>query len=95
MIKRQEMVANVADRTGVDPLSTGRVIDAFFEALTEYLSDGEAYNVPRFATFKPVHRAARVGRNPSTSERVHVPAQNSVKLVISDHLKRELNRPAE
>ena len=71
------------------------VLDVFFEVLAERLMDGEAFNIPRFATFKPVQRAARTARNVLTREVIHVAPQRTVKLVVSDHLKRRLNEDVE
>ena len=91
MIKRQSVLKEIAERTGVDQRVAGQVVDTFFEALAEHLVQGDAYNVARFATFKPVDRAARVGRNPTTLEVITIDPQKSVKLVLSDHLKQRLN----
>lgn len=94
MVKKQEIMAKVAVRA-VDPAVTpevaATVVEKFFETLAEYLKAGESYNVPRFATFKPVQRAARVGRNPLTRERIAIAPQKSVKLVLSDIMKEYLN----
>jgi nucleoid DNA-binding protein len=91
MIKKQEIMSKVAAEANVGSDVAGMVVEKFFEVLIGYLTAGEAYNVPRFGTFKPVQRAARVGRNPLTKERVAIAPQVSIKLVVSDQLKAKLN----
>ena len=42
--------------------------------------------------FKVVNRAAREGRNPSTGEKIHIPASKAVKFTPGANLKERVNK---
>jgi integration host factor subunit beta len=50
-----------------------RVVDVFFETITQTLEKGARVELRGFGSFSPRHRKARAGRNPRTGEPVSVP----------------------
>ena len=86
------MAKAISDR--IDGLTLTQIedcIDTFFEVLVDSLAEGDAYNQKNFGTFKAVDRAARVGRNPQTGERVEIASSKALKIVASSALKNRLN----
>lgn len=60
-----------------------KTIDAFIEVVTNTLKSGGTISLQGFGTFKTVNRAARIGRNPLTGEKVSIPAKRVPKLAFS------------
>ena len=50
-----------------------RVVEVFFETITQTLAKGARVELRGFGTFTPRYRKARAGRNPRTGEVVPVP----------------------
>ena len=89
-----ELIQNVASKVAsenVNKKQTIAVVNAVFEAVKEgILKDGHiAY--PDFGTFTVKTRKAREGRNPHTSEPIHIPETNTVSYRPAPKLKAALN----
>lgn len=65
----------------------GEIVDWFFATITKALSKGEEVAITGFGTFKTVKRAARMGINPKTSERIQIPAMTKPKFSAGKLLK--------
>jgi DNA-binding protein HU-beta len=76
-MNKAELVAVVADKMGGDELDARRYVDAVFEAIMIQVAAGDRVQVLGFGTFDRVERAARIGRNPQTGDRIQVPAGTS------------------
>ena len=73
-MKKIELVAAVAGKTGLTKKDAERVINATFETVAEALAKGEKVQVAGFGNFEVKAREARVGRNPQTKETIQIPA---------------------
>jgi DNA-binding protein HU-beta len=73
-MNKSELIQTVAQRVGVANAAAGLVLVATLDVIQEAMARGEAVMLPGFGTFKPVSRAARVGRNPRTGEALAVAA---------------------
>ncbi|MBT3368817.1 MAG: HU family DNA-binding protein, partial [Nitrospina sp.] len=51
---------------------------------------GDSVSLIGFGSFKVVDRAAREGRNPSTGEKIQIPASKAVKFTPSKVLKERV-----
>lgn len=61
-------------RKGQLPRGTAEiVVNTVFESLTRALQDGEKVELRGFGSFRMKTREERIGRNPKTGEKVHVP----------------------
>lgn len=77
------------------PLSTreiGIVLEAFELVVTETLTAGDHVRLSGFGTFSTRQRAARLGVNPRTLERVEIPAARVVKFTPGSELRAAVNR---
>ena len=73
-MNKTELIAAVAEKTGLTKKDAERVVNATFEAMTASLVKGEKVSVSGFGNFEVKTREARVGRNPRTKETIQIPA---------------------
>ena len=73
-MNKTELIAAVAEKTGMTKKDAERVISATFETVTASLAKGEKVAVSGFGNFEVKAREARVGRNPRTKETIQIPA---------------------
>ncbi|MBP6965326.1 MAG: HU family DNA-binding protein [Armatimonadetes bacterium] len=69
---KPELISAVARTTGLKKTKAGIVVDAVFDTMTEALGRNEPVAITRFGTFEVRTRAARMGRNPRTGERIRI-----------------------
>lgn len=67
-------------------------VEAFIAGVTELLKQDCVVRLTDFGNFRIVHREARTGVNPTTRERMTIPATNSIKFKASVALTRDCNR---
>jgi len=63
---------------------------AVIEGFSSALEKGDSISLVGFGSFKVVARAAREGRNPSTGEKMQIPASKAVKFTPSKSLKERV-----
>ena len=73
-MNKTELIAAVAEKTGMTKKDAERVVNATFETVTQALAKGEKVAVSGFGNFEVKAREARVGRNPRTKETIQIPA---------------------
>ena len=73
-MNKTELIAAVAEKTGLTKKDAERVINATFETVTASLAKGDKVAVSGFGNFEVKNREARVGRNPRTKETIQIPA---------------------
>ena len=73
-MNKTELIAAVAEKTGLSKKDTERVVNATVAAITDSLVKGEKVSVAGFGIFEVKAREARVGRNPRTKETIQIPA---------------------
>ena len=73
-MNKTELIAAVAEKTGLTKKDAERVINATVETITQSLVAGEKVQVSGFGNFEVKAREARVGRNPRTKETIEIPA---------------------
>ena len=86
-MNRQELVTEVASRSGLSAADVARVITALQESVADAVSKGDKVTVPGFLTVERTHRAARTGRNPQTGEPIEIAAGYAVKVSAGATLK--------
>ena len=73
-MNKTELIAAVAEKTGMTKKDAERVINATVETITASLVAGDKVQVSGFGNFEVKAREARVGRNPRTKETIEIPA---------------------
>lgn len=73
-MNKAELIAAVAEKTGLSKKDSEAVVSATIEVITESLAQGEKVQLVGFGSFETKARAARIGRNPRTKEEIKIPA---------------------
>ena len=73
-MNKTELIAAVAEKTGMTKKDAERVINATVDTITQSLVKGDKVQVSGFGIFEVKAREARVGRNPRTKETIQIPA---------------------
>jgi DNA-binding protein HU-beta len=86
-VTKQEFVDKVADRSGLSKADAGKAVDAFLDSIEAALKQRDTVNFTGFGKFSTSDRAARVGVNPRTGEKVDIPAATVPKFSAGSKLK--------
>ena len=74
MANKQDLIAEVAAKTGLTKKDSEKAVNAFGEVVTEFLAKGEKVQLIGFGNFEVRERAARKGRNPQTGAEITIAA---------------------
>ena len=86
-MNKTELIAAVAEKTGLTKKDAERIVSATFEAVTESLKKGDKVSISGFGIFEVKTREARIGRNPRTKEEIKIPATKLPAFKASKTLK--------
>ena len=86
-MNKTELVAAVAEKTGLTKKDAERVVSAAVDTITQALCEGEKVQLSGFGIFEVKEREARVGRNPRTKETIQIPATKLPAFKASKTLK--------
>ena len=73
-MNKTELIATVAEKSGLSRRESEMAVNAVFEAITESLKAGDKVSLVGFGTFDVKERAERLCKNPRTGEEVVSPA---------------------
>lgn len=73
-MNKSELIARIADDTGLAKAKVTEVVDLIGKVITEELKHGDGLSIVGFGTFSVKERAARTGRNPQTGEEIQIAA---------------------
>lgn len=90
-MNKAELIQAVMAKAEVSHRDAEAVVDAVFDTIAAAIVRGEAVKISGFGIFEKKGRAARVGTNPATGEKIEIPASNSVSFKLSKNLKEKLN----
>ena len=91
-MNKNDLIAAVAERTGMSKAGAGQAVDATFDAITASLKSGQEVKIIGFGNFAVAKRAASMGRNPRTGEAIKIAASKSPKFKAGKGLKDAVNR---
>jgi DNA-binding protein HU-beta len=86
-VNRSELVSQVAERAGLTKREAERAVAAVVEAVGEALRSGSEVRLAGLGIFEVVQRAAKVGRNIRTGQRIEVPARRVVRFRAAKPLR--------
>ena len=86
-MNKNELVAAVAEASGVSKKDAERVLNASIDKITQELAKGGRVQLSGFGTFETKRRQAKVGRNPATKEPIQIPASRVPAFKPSQNLK--------
>ena len=89
-MNKTELIAAVAEKTGLTKKDAERVVSATFDTVAANLQKGEKVSISGFGIFEVKTREARIGRNPRTKEEIKIPATKLPAFKASKALKENV-----
>jgi len=86
-MNKTELIAAVAEKTGMSKKDSEKAVNAAFESITAALVAGEKVQLVGFGAFEVKERGERICRNPRTKEEVKVPATRVASFKVGKALK--------
>jgi len=86
-VTKQDFVDAVADKAGISKRDASEAVDAVLDTITDTLKRGDSVTFTGFGKFSTSARAARMGVNPRTGERVQIQATTVPKFTAGSALK--------
>ncbi len=91
-MNKTELVAAVAQKSGITKKDADRVVAAVLDTITGELKEGGRVQLSGFGIFEAKEREARVGRNPRTKETIEIPASRTPAFKASSALKAAVSK---
>ena len=91
-MNKTELVAAVAEKTGMSKKDSEKAVNAAFDSITEALAAGEKVQLVGFGAFEVKERNARIGRNPKTKETIEIPASRVASFKVGKALKDAVSK---
>lgn len=88
---KAELVASMAEKSGLTRTQAKDALEAFVGCITEAARKGQEVRIVGFGSFVPIDRAAGVARNPKTGEQVQREASKTIRFRPGEALKGSLN----
>jgi len=90
-MNKQELIAQVANLSGLAKGDAGRAVEAVFDTISASLKKGDEVRLVGFGIFAVSKRKASTGRNPRTGEPMTIKASTQPKFKAGKLLKDSLN----
>ena len=90
-MNKTELVAAMAEASGVSKKDAEAVLKAFTDVVSAELKKGGKIQLVGFGTFEVSERAAREGRNPLTGKSMKIAASKAPKFKAGKALKDMIN----
>jgi DNA-binding protein HU-beta len=91
-LTKAELIAAVAERTGLKKKDAAFAVEAAFEAIVDSLKQGEKVSLVGFGTFEVRARAPRSGRNPQTGKPIKIAGRKVPAFKAGKGLKEAVAR---
>ena len=90
-MNKTELIAAMADQSGLPKKDVEKVLKAFTDVVSEELKNDGKVQLVGFGTFEVSKRAAREGRNPQSGEVMKIAASKAPKFKAGKALKDLIN----
>jgi len=87
---KAELVAKIASEGGITKSQAEKALVGFVSTVSGVLSGGDKITLVGFGTFSVGTRSQREGRNPSTGEKIKIPASKVVKFKAGKTLSEKV-----
>ncbi len=91
-MNNNELLTEMADKSGLTKADATRAVDAFIAAVTDALKNNDEVRLVGFGTFAVGDRKATTGRNPRTGEELKISASKQPKFKAGKALKLAVNQ---
>jgi len=90
IMNKAELIAKIAEDTGVTKTQANAALDSFVEAVTKTLKGGGKVTMVGFGTFSVSKRKARKGRNPQTGAEINIKARRVARFKAGKELASKM-----
>lgn len=88
-VTKKKLIQNISQNRGMHPNDVRNVIQAFLDAMTDTLSQGDRLEFRDFGVFEVVQRKQKIGRNPkNASIPILIPARKAVKFTPGKKMRK-------
>lgn len=84
---KTDLIEKIANNTKSSKASTGKIVNAVFDTITQCLKKGESVTILGFGGFSVSKLKARKGRDLQTGKEIKIPARKAPKFKASSNLK--------
>ncbi|MGN1318152.1 MAG: HU family DNA-binding protein [Lachnospirales bacterium] len=91
-MNKTELVAKIAEKTGLKKTDAEKALKAFEETVTSELVAGGEVRLVGFGTFDVKERAAHTGVNPKTKEAIEIAASKAPRFKAGKAFKDAVNK---
>jgi len=85
-MNKAELIASIVKETGLSKADASKSLEAFMAVVSKAVKKSPVQLVG-FGTFKQVKRKARNGVNPSTGQKIKIPAKTVMQFKVSKNPK--------
>lgn len=90
-MNKSQLVDKISEGADLSKAAAGRALEAFIDAVTEAMKEGDQVALVGFGTFLLRERASRSGRNPQTGETIEIAAAKIPAFKAGKALKDAVN----
>lgn len=90
-MNKSELVDAIAADSGLSKADASRAVESYVVVVNKALKKGDEIAITGFGKFSVVKRAARVGVNPRTGEKVKIKASKAPKFTAGAGLKHSVS----
>jgi DNA-binding protein HU-beta len=89
-MNKAELVAKIAEDSGITKSQANAALDSFIETVTKTLKGGGKVTLVGFGTFSVSKRNARTGRNPQTGAAIKIKAKKVARFKAGKELSAKM-----
>jgi DNA-binding protein HU-beta len=78
-MNKAQLIDAIAEKAGLTKADAKKSLDAFVEATSDALKNGDRVALIGFGSFSVTSRSARSGRNPQSGQTINIPEKKVVK----------------
>nr|BDA98882.1 DNA binding histon like protein [Chroomonas debatzensis] len=90
-MNKGELVSKVASQTNFTKKEVDIILTTILETIIEVVSSGEKITLVGFGAFEARERKSREGRNPTTGEKIYIPATKVPTFSVGKFFKKKLS----
>lgn len=88
---REQLIRYIAQKNGMKLNKAQETLDIVIEGISKLLQEGNRLMFLPLGSFSVQDKPAMQGRNPKTSESIHIPAYKALRFKVSTAMKASLN----
>jgi nucleoid DNA-binding protein len=92
IMNKAELIEALAKETDMSKAAAGRAVSALVDIITKSVAKKQDVQLIGFGTFKAAKRAARVGKNPRTGEKLKIAAATVPRFTAGAAFKAAVNK---